>query len=471
MPVNTEHPEYKAAASRWRLVRDAVEGEAAIKAAGDRYLPRPNPDDRSAANRKRYDQYKLRANFLEVTGRTRNGLVGSVFRRDPLCEVPDAMAWIVEDADGYGSSIVQLGKWVVGELLEVGRTALFVDYPEAPAGLSVADAQAQGFRPLILPYRAESLINWAYSVRGGSQILSLAVLREQVRTGDDEFDPQYKVRYRVLRLTEAGATAQLYDEKGEAEAPPALMRRGDGQAWSTIPLAIIGAADNDGATVDDAPLYGLATTNIAHYRNSADYEEGIFMHGQGTLFVSVGQMSAEEFQRANPNGVAIGARAGHVLGQGGSATLVQMTANSAAKEGMDAKEAQMIAIGARLITPGGQNKTAEEARMIASAEGSVLSNLTGNASEGIESALEMAALYIGLDPEPVRFALNQEFFEQGYDPQVAIAKMQELDRGLIARQDYRRWLRRTGEIASDRTDEEIDDEAAAQLPPGLGFGE
>ncbi len=40
MAVNTTHPDYDAALPAWLRARDVFAGEDAVKAAGERYLPR-----------------------------------------------------------------------------------------------------------------------------------------------------------------------------------------------------------------------------------------------------------------------------------------------------------------------------------------------------------------------------------------------------------------------------------------------
>ena len=40
MPVNSTHPDYDASAAEWLRARDVLAGEDAVKAAGERYLPR-----------------------------------------------------------------------------------------------------------------------------------------------------------------------------------------------------------------------------------------------------------------------------------------------------------------------------------------------------------------------------------------------------------------------------------------------
>ena len=55
MPVNSTHADYDAAAMEWSRARDVLSGEDAVKAAGEKYLPRldSQTDDEFGAYRKR----------------------------------------------------------------------------------------------------------------------------------------------------------------------------------------------------------------------------------------------------------------------------------------------------------------------------------------------------------------------------------------------------------------------------------
>lgn len=81
--VEFTRPDYDAALSRWKLVRDVCRGSETIKREGDAYLPRPNPTDDSDDNKARFVSYLARAVFYNATGRTRNSLVGAVYRTCP----------------------------------------------------------------------------------------------------------------------------------------------------------------------------------------------------------------------------------------------------------------------------------------------------------------------------------------------------------------------------------------------------
>ena len=450
MPIDTQNPTYEKNLSKWILVRDCVEGAKQVRSKGVTYLPNPESDDPQNTSH-RYFNLKKRAQFLNVTARTRNAMVGMAFRRTPEIDVT-GIEYILANATGSGTTLEQLGKIVVGDLLECGRIGLLVDYPDAEPNLSKEKVQALGLISTIKIYNAESIINWKTEVIGGREMLSLVVLREEYSLDKDEFDQSTEVQYRKLCLIGGIYNQVIYRDGvifGNYSQPKA-----NGKQLREIPFVIPGTYSNDPA-VDDAALYDIAEINIGHYINSASYEEGIDVHGQPMLHIDSGTMSAAEWDTLNPNGVEVGARRGIVTNGGGSAQLIQAAANAAAYEAMQQKEKQMVSIGARLIELGGQAETAEAARIKHAGDNSVLANVVQNASEGIQKALTYVNLFMGNTFDPV-FIINEDFYDKSLDPQTMIAKIQLFDRGIIGKTDIRATLRKAGEI--DREDEDIDDE-------------
>jgi hypothetical protein len=215
------------------------------------------------------------------------------------------------------------------------------------------------------------------------------------------------------------------------------------------------------------PLYPMAEINLAHYQTTADHRENLFIHGQLTLGIS-SDLSPEAFAEANPNGVIVGARAGHFLGPNGKFTQATAPESSSLRVALQDLREEMASIGAKLVSKGGQAETAETAKINAASEHSVLETMVGNASEVIEATLEDMAIYQGANPDQVEFRLNTDFFQEGIDPQQVMADIALYDRALIAKQDVRRNLRQGGRVDPARTDEEIDADAGDDLGPALG---
>lgn len=452
MPVSTKHPSYQDAAEQWKTNRDACAGQKAIKDGKTRYLPGFQPEDIE-----RYRAYVKRARFLNVTGRTKEALTGAVFRREPQSDLPTLLEYLNEDADGSGESLTQLAKRTVEEELQTARYGLLVDYPSAPEGLTEEQVQAFDLKAHIHPYRAESIINWDTKAIAGKKVLSLVVLSENVSEPVDMFESQPKVQYRVLALDESlNYYQQIYDERDQPVGNPAYPRDRDGKLFSEIPFVFIGAEDNK-PDIDKAPLTDLADTNISHYQVSADHMENLHIHGQLTLGIA-SRMDWQQFKEANPNGVMVGARAGHFLGEGGSFTTATAPESSSLSKALDDLKADMIAIGGRIIQPKTGQRTAEEARIDSASEMSILETLVGNVSEGIEKAAEFCARFMGADPEDVEFKLNREFFDKMPDAQMLMTMMGLEDRGHMAQSDIRDYLRAVGVLKPERTDEDIDED-------------
>lgn len=459
MAVDTVHPLYEFHEQRAQRTRDAVEGADMIKYRDRVYLPDPSGDitklkepEKSDAIA-RYKTYKQRALWLGVTGRTHDGMVGAVFRKDPSIDLPSVIGYMANDADGNGMGIDGVSRLVVSGLLREGRQGLLVDYPEAEDGLT--REQTAGLRAAIRIYTSENIFNW---YRRGDQI-SLVVLRETYEIGDDEFTHDWDYQYRVLTLDSKGLYVQRVF-RGGAEVARVEPRRADGSRWPFIPFMFAGARNND-EHPDKPLLLDMADINIAHYRNSADQEESAFIAGQPMIHVDTGDSTTEDFRDHNPE-IRLGVQQG-VVTKGGSIEMVQAESRNIYNELMEHKEKQMLSIGARLIEQSNGPQTAEEVRAKSATENATLSTVRDNANDAMNQALAWALQYMDMrvSSDDIEYDLNRQFYPEQADPQEVMARIQELDRGLIAKKDYRDWRRRTGGISPERTDEEIDEEVQA----------
>jgi hypothetical protein len=458
--------EYTEALPGWQLVKRCVAGPREVRKY-DEYLPMPDPLNLSHENRARYEQLKRRAMFLNVTGRTRTGLMGAVFRKTAEVELPAAIDYLLENISGDGASLEQLCKEATGECLDTGRGGFLVDYPKVqmPEGqTSLTVAQAAKARAYVHFYPAETIVNWREDVIDGVKRLTLVVLHEKINEPtEDGFEFTAKDQYRALMLIGGRYIQRVYSEDkldGEESEP----KDKTGKTFDHIPFHFFGAQNND-ASIDKAPLEDLAEVNILHYGNSATVEESGFISSQPTLFITT-DIQPDEFVKLNPNGMHIGSRRGHNLGKSGTATMLQANETQLARELMKDKEEQMLMIGARIVQQGGGAETAEAVRIRYSSDNSVLGTIAGNVSEAVRLALFDAQRFMmdAVDEAGTVFWLNQEFFDQVMDAQAILAQVQLWQQGIIAKKDLRTNLRQAGVIESDRTDEDIDEDREADAP-------
>jgi len=480
--------EYTYNLSIWTLIRDCIAGEKQIKSRDSGaalspvssnltdstvnytpivYLPMPNPTDTSAENRARYAQYLQRASFYGATSRTLAGMMGMVFKSAPKVVLPSEMEYLKDNVDGSGIGINQQSQELSRDVGSIGRGGLYVDYPQTDGQTSKADAESGGIQATINFYAAECILDWDDMKVGSKTLLSFVKLQETVNTRDTEtLRMETKKQYRVLMLEkqDSGETVyvvKVYNDAGEQEGDTVAPKTGDGSFWNHIPFYFVGSTNNR-PNVDDAPLQEIADINIKHYRNSADFEESSFTVGQPTLAVSgLTQAWVKEFY---PNGLPFGSRAALSLPKDASADLIQVQSNTMPAEGMKHKEEQMISLGARLITNGSGNKTAEAARIDYEADSSALSIGISNINDAYESALDDVALYTYKteskalsESKDIVFELNTDFLAVTLTPEQAEAYMRIWLGGAIDKDVLDSAYKRGGIISDSKDLEEMNE--------------
>lgn len=455
MPVSETHAEYNKNVDKWKLTRNAATGLSFEDAR--HYIMRRTHEEQ--------DQYYHRvekAIYTNYTGRTREGLKGAIFRLPPRIELPPDMEFMLENADGAGQSLTQVSKLAADEVMETGRFGLLADYPMVDEDLTVEQVRRMGLQPHIATYTAESIINWHVHVLNGRRQLGMLVLKENSPVHYDEFTWDYVDRFRVLRLNDSQQyTQQLYDENGDAITEEIVIRGASGQPFDYIPFHFIGSRDNL-PDIDEPILYDIARVNIGHFRNSADQENNLSVHGGGTLVVST-DMSPEAFQAANPGGITVGENAGLVLSEGGKAELLQLGPASAIGTEMTHKEQMMVQIGAKIITKTGQ-RTAEEARIQATSENSMLDTMVGNIDESFTAVLYDCRAFISPTDAEIVFSLNNDFYADTISPQEIMAMIQGSDAGVMPKIDIVRRLIDAGWIQSEGTPEDILSDITQESP-------
>lgn len=410
------------------------------------YLPMPNPTDLSQENLQRYTQYVQRAVFYNATGRTLAGLLGQVFLRAPQYQLPSQLSVLEKDADGTGITLEDFARRCVSACIQYGRGGILADYPPTQGPTSVADIENNKLRPTLTVYQPWNIINWRTITIGAEKVLSLVVLSEEYEDYSNEFEVKMKIQYRVLKLDESSRihTVEIHRENpnggGFQVDETFVPLQSNGKPFDYIPFTFFGAENND-VSVDKPPLYDLASLNIGHYRNSADYEESCYIVGQPTpYFAGLTQDWVESVFKGK---VQLGSRAAVPLPEGGSAGLLQAEANTMPMEAMKHKEEQMIALGARLVEIASATKTATEVVADDVAESCVLSNCAKNVGSAISKALGWAGTYVGITAT-VDYELNTEYDINKMSFQDRAELIAEWQHGAITFEEMRAQLQKAG---------------------------
>jgi len=477
---NVSHirPEVAEKQATWTMISDCISGQEAVKSRGQAYLPKPNASDNSPENAARYEAYLRRAVFYNVTARTLRGLLGQVFARDSVITLPDALSMLDIDVEGSGISLDQQAKRALSHVLGQGRAGLLTDYPVATNAVSKADVNSGRVRPLLKLYRPEDIINWRTTRFGAKVKLSLVVLRETYDKEDDGFEVQTEVQYRVLRLNEEEKyTVTLYreveGELREGKKQTEWVAYGQelpvvdysGAQFTEIPFTFIGAENND-PEIDPSPLYDLAVINLAHYRNSADYEDSCFMVGQPTPWIS--GLTVQWVKDVLKGTIHLGSRGFLPLPVGGEAGLLQAEANTMVKEAMEHKERQMVALGAKLVESKQVQRTATEAAQEEAAESSSLSSAVKNVSTAYTLALRWAGRFVAqFSDDLIEYELNADFDLSRMTPEERAQLIKEWQSDAISFTEMRWNLRRGGVayLEDEEAKDEIETNPAIKVDP------
>lgn len=461
--VEYVRPEVTALQYQYDIIRDCIDGSRNVKNKREIYLPQPNTHDPEEYRVKRYISYVARAVFYNVTRRTLYGLVGQVFLQEPVIEVPPLLDPVVKDANGSGVSLKQLAKAVQSYVVAYGRSGVLADYPKTDGPATRAQQQAGEIRPTITAYAPWNIINWRTITRGSRVLLSLVVLKEEYDKSDDGFEAETATQYRVLKLVNNVYTVEIWREGigsggfmpiAEETVTPTDAR---GNLLDEIPFMFVGAENND-PEPDAPPLYDIADLNIAHYRNSADYEESVFMLGQPTpWFAGLTQDWVDNVMKGT---VALGSRAGISLPVGGTTGLLQAQPNTLAKEAMDTKERQMVALGAKLVEQKSVQRTAEEASQDKASETSSLATMTENVNSAMQWVLEWCGIFSGAvtvredakdsENKKIRFELNTEFEISKLSSEQIRMVIESWVKEAITTDEMRHRLRQTGLAFEDK---------------------
>lgn len=401
MPITTTHSQYAQHTSQWERCRDAVKGSDAVKAKGTAYLPAL-----SAQSSEEYHAYKLRALWYGASGRTLQGLIGAIMRKEPTVTAPAELDTHLTDVTLTGISFPAFVKTALDEVLKTGRYGVLVDMPQEET-----ETQA----PYWAPYIAESIVNWSTRVVKGLPVLDMVVLCEQDRQPkpDDRFTFDTLTQYRLLTLNEAGVyQVELYREssnkRGDWVSQGIMTPTYRGRPIEYIPFCFFGPTTIT-PDIEKPPILDLVEVNLSHYLSSADLEHGRHFCGLPTPWVAGFPAKAEMKIGSAIAWVATDPQA--------KAGMLEFTGQGlgALEKALESKERLMAVLGARLLEE--QKKTVEASDTLVtrmSGEHSVLRSVAGSVSTGLSKLLEWTALWTGMVPEKAKTAtvkLNTDFVD------------------------------------------------------------
>ncbi len=477
LDITEESEEYEERLPQWRKVRDAMAGEDRIKERGTEYLPKPS----GMKDPRKFTAYKNRSSFYDVADRTLSGLEGLVFRVEPVVKVPKVLEPMLKDVTPAGVPIQVMLHEAVREVASMGRYGQLVDLPRGPS-LSAL--------PRISTYLAEDILRWEEQIVDGSRKPVRVVLREEATVAGsqrterlvelflDPADGFYTMQHWKQKETETTSSRNTprSDRVVEEQVSGDFDKDGDpikpqmaGKKLEDIPFTFINTTHLRPRT-EKPPFIPMVNMALAHYRNSADYENALFMACQPQPW-AVG-VTAEERPRAiGTGGVWFSSNKDAKFG------MLEVTGQSIPnqRQAMQDKETRMAILGALLIQEDRQpsNVTAETTRLQTRSQTSVLINTVDSVAAGTERSLRLAAAWMGADPDEVSVGFSKDFIETRLSSDELTALVAGWQGGAYSRHTLHENLQAGEIIPATRS---LDDERAMQEEDddagdgGMGLG-
>ena len=248
------------------LIDALLGGTAAMRAAGERYMPKWPGED--------YEAHKTRlavATLFPAYQRTVEVLGAKPFSKPVTFgeDVPTKLQDWCQDVDRNGSNLHAFLSAVCDEVLGYGFSGILVDYPPtrdeagAPLYKTKADELTSGVRPYFVQIHPRNVLGWLKDAAGLVQLRLLEIVAVQ----DGEFATKDIEQVRVL----ARGSWQIW-RKSEAGGKEAWSVYAEGTTTLTgIPFVPVNAR-YPGSMAARPPLLELAYANVEHWQSKSDQQ-------------------------------------------------------------------------------------------------------------------------------------------------------------------------------------------------------
>ncbi len=451
--------------NRWQRNRDFVDGEEAVKAKGELYLPKVRVTDSAAE----YTAHLQRTGFFPAAFKIAQGWMGLIFRKDPDLQAGARTKLLAGLATRDGLTLDDLSAWFVRETLITNFTGALVDHPPRnafPASMSAADELRLGFRPYLARYTAENILEVTRGFIGMQVgIVRVRLLEDagkQVRELLINGAGQYEVR--VHRDTGNGGFQQV-----ERYIPEQ-----DGKPLSKIPFVLLNTEDS--ITPTPSLLENAVGLNHQHYLQESALAAAIHLT-QAPRAVITGYVPAKD-EDGNDIITEWAIEPGAVWEFPDKEVKVDW--HTYAPEGQelvinkmrDLKDA-LSAIGHSILAPEKPAPEAAETQLIRrAAENAMLADFTKRIASRLERTYSKWGQWI--DGQPVRYALNLDFVPQPMAAQQATLLSNMVTAGQLSLRTLHEALKQ-GELMPLDFDPEVEAQRIAEeqidLPPIAPPGE
>lgn len=431
-----------------KIVQDCYVGTRAINQAGITYLRQFSAESGG--------DYTARLNsskFWNAFRRTVHGLVGLIFRKNPVVQddVPEQIKAHLEDVDLQGTHLDVFAKERCLRGMVDGHAFIYVDMPQPVTAenpqASLADELAAARRPYWVGVDKRQVVNWYASKLDGKMVLAQVTIWERVVERNGRFGESVIDQYLVL---EPGRWERWRMDEGNnwyvyAEGVTSL---------TYIPLVPFYALQT-GYMESTPPLLDVAHENLRHYNLQSSLDRVLDLCNV-PMPVLIGRSNTDEplvFGRVLD--IPVDGDAKYLEPTG---VAIEFTQNE-----IDRCKQNIASLGLLLLSSQPKvTKTATETTVEYTAETSELSAIARNLQDCLERCLMIHADYLGVDAGG-QIAVNKDFVKLGLDAQTIQRMQDDVSNGRLTLESYWKILEQA-ELLPDNFEAEEEKKALGISP-------
>lgn len=370
----------KAMSADIELAATLMGGTRAIRAGGERYLPKM-----PAESQESYKRRLSKAVLYPAYSHTVETLTGKPFSKPITYDksVPERLkAWCKNDVDLQGRNLDTFAADVFQEALALGLSGILVDFPKVDAGVvrTQADEQAAGVRPYMVQIHPTQILGWRATQKDGIWTFHMLRFMEHITEDDGEFGEKVIEQVRVL-TPGAWATFRKDDKENWVPYENGIT------TVKKIPFVPV-YGKRIGFMLSKPPMIELAYMNVEHYQSSSDQQTILHVARVPILTATgAGEDFTLEIGTANAVNLKAGAALAYVEHSG--------AAIGAGKESITALEERMRQAGAELLVLPGGNMTATQVGTENAVNMCALQRIVQSTEDALDLALQFMAEWVG----------------------------------------------------------------------------
>lgn len=442
LDLNKYNSAYRKNVAKWQTVRDALEGEASIKAANTRYLPMPAAMERADAQapstwstaeifsynyhtNRPYSAYKTRARFPEFTDATLRGIIGLILR-NPSAYHNMPYDEFLTAASPDNKTLAELELYLNTEVMSMGRVGILAD----PAEESVLG------EPKIVVYATEDILNWQTEGNEENLIYTGVLLKDNTKR-DDFWEDNPNADYHLLLILNEDGNYTIGKYK-DGDLYETVIPTVQGKPYKKIPFIALGTVDLT-PDIDTPPLWPLANLAVGIYQVDADLRNAQYMSCNPMLTLS--GIDKDDVPTAIGSNIAL------VLGNELAKAYYPKTDTSAldhVRLYIKDKHSEAVRLGANLL--GNDNTLAESGeaiRLRQSMAAATVASVVATVGKGLEKLIRMIADWINSSEQSI-IKVNKEFSSFQMTANEQIALVQSWQSGILSSETTLENFRRAG---------------------------